>query len=87
MKRTNVDITVPIVDAPCSFLSDESVYSKASKSNHAYKFNALCNGEISKGKSPSKADMELTEILAFWCGGDTEQINRLFRRSGLMYDK
>ena len=72
---------------PASFLSDESVYSKASKSNHAYKFNALCNGEISKGKSPSKADMELAEILAFWCGGDTEQINRLFRRSGLMYDK
>ncbi|MFR6221412.1 MAG: hypothetical protein ACLUJE_04440 [Anaerococcus sp.] len=31
--------------------------------------------------------MELAEILAFWCGGDTEQINRLFRRSGLMYDK
>ena len=31
--------------------------------------------------------MALAEILAFWCGGDTEQMDRLFRQSGLMRDK
>lgn len=87
MKRPDADVTAPVVDAPGSFLSDESVYTKASKSKQAEKFNALWNGEIPEGKSPSEADMALAEILAFWCGGDTEQMDRLFRRSGLMRDK
>ena len=87
MKRPDADVTVSVVDAPGSFLSDESVYAKASKSKQADKFNALWNGEIPDGKSPSEADMALAEILAFWCGGDTEQMDRLFRRSGLMRDK
>src|SRR5690554_469982 len=84
MKRPDADVTAPVVDAPGSFLSDESVYTKASKSKQADKFNALWNGEIPEGKSPSEADMALAEILAFWCGGDTVQMDRLFRRSGLM---
>ena len=87
MKRPDADVTAPVVDAPGSFLSDESVYTKASKSKQADKFNALWNGEIPEGKSPSEADMALAEILAFWCGGDTVQMDRLFRRSGLMRDK
>ncbi len=87
MKRPNAEATTPTVDAPGSYLSDESVYTKASKSKQGEKFNALWNGEIPDGKSPSEADMALAEILAFWCGGDTEQMDRLFRRSGLMRDK
>lgn len=87
MKRPNAEVTAPVVDAPGSFLSDESVYAKVSKSKQADKFNALWNGEIPDGKSPSEADMALAEILAFWCGGDTDQMDRLFRRSGLMRDK
>ena len=87
MERPVADVTAPVVNAPGSFLSDESVYTKASKSKQADKFNALWNGEIPEGKSPSEADMALAEILAFWCGGDTEQMDRLFRRSGLMRDK
>ena len=47
----------------------------------------MWNGEIPDGKSASEADMALAEILAFWCGGDAEQMDRLFRRSGLMRDK
>jgi len=31
--------------------------------------------------------MALAAILAFWCGGDIEQMDRLFRESGLMRDK
>lgn len=64
MKRPNGDVTAPTVVAPGSYLSDESVYAKASKSKQADKFNALWNGEIPEGKSPSEADMALAEILA-----------------------
>lgn len=87
MKRPNADVTASTVDAPASYLSDESVYTKASKSTQREKFNAFWNGEVPEGKSASEADMALAEILAFWCGGDTEQMDRLFRRSGLMRDK
>ena len=87
MKKPNAEATSPTVDAPGSYLSDESVYTKASKSKQGEKFNALWNGEIPDGKSASEADMALAEILAFWCGGDAEQMDRLFRRSGLMRDK
>ena len=73
MKRPDADIANPIVDAPGSFLSDASVYAMASRSKQADKFKALWNGEILQGKSHSEADIALAEILAFWCGGDTEQ--------------
>ena len=35
----------------------------------------------------SQADMSLASYLAFWCSGDIEQMDRLFRKSGLMRDK
>ncbi|MGH9771342.1 MAG: hypothetical protein ACRD4Q_06555 [Candidatus Acidiferrales bacterium] len=31
--------------------------------------------------------MALCGILAFWCGGDADRIDRLFRRSGLIRNK
>lgn len=65
MKRPDGDVTALTVVAPGSYISDERVYAKASKSKQADKFNALWNGEIPKGKSPSEADMVLAEILAF----------------------
>ena len=49
MKRADSDVTAPTVDAPGSFLSDESVYTKASKSKQADKFNALWNDYTHKG--------------------------------------
>lgn len=39
MKSPDADVTAPTVNAPGSFLSDESVYTKASKSKQAEKFN------------------------------------------------
>lgn len=44
MKRAGADTAAPTVTAPGSFLSDESVYAKASKSKQADKFIALWNG-------------------------------------------
>lgn len=73
--------------APGSYLSDDSVLSKVSASKQAEKFNALWNGIIPDGKSHSEADAALCAMLAFWCGGDTDQMDRLFRQSALLRDK
>ena len=73
--------------APGSYLADESVIAHIRASKQADKFEPLWEGEIPEEKSHSEADMTLVQILAFWCGGDVEQIDRLFRQSGLMRDK
>ena len=66
-----------VQDIPGSYLSDDSVIRLASDSRQGEKFKALCNGEIPEGKSHSDADMSLASILAFWCGGDTEQMENI----------
>ena len=70
-----------------SYLSDDSVIEKASAANNSEKFKRLWNGDITGFPSHSEADAALCSMLAFWCGGDTEQMDRLFRQSGLMRDK
>ena len=87
MKRETVPKEKTTVIAPGSYLSDDSVIIKASESKQGEKFKALWHGEIPDGKSQSEADMALCSILAFWCGGDIEQMDRLFRQSGLMREK
>ena len=74
-------------DVTGSYLSDDSVVRLASDSRQGEKFKTLWHGEIPDRKSHSDADMSLASILAFWCGGDTEQMDRLFRKSGLMRTK
>ena len=70
-----------------SYLSDDSVIAKASAAVNGEKFAKLWNGDISEYGSRSEADAALVSILAFWCSGDTEQIDRLFRTSALMREK
>ena len=70
-----------------SFLSDDSVIAKASAAVNGEKFARLWNGDISEYGSRSEADAALISILAFWCSGDTEQMDRLFRTSALMREK
>ncbi len=72
---------------PCPYLTDEQVIQKATHSKNAAEFLALWNGVPEKQASHSEADLALCSHLAFWCGGDTEQMDRLFRQSGLMRDK
>ena len=68
-------------------MSDNEIIDKAGNAKNGAKFNSLWNGQIPDGKSHSQADMALLSMLAFWCGGDTEQMDRLFRRSGLYREK
>lgn len=74
-------------EAPGSYLSGASVIAKATMSKQGEKFKSLWEGNIPQGKSHSEADLALCTILAFWCGGDTEQMDRLFRQSGLYREK
>lgn len=70
-----------------SYLSDDSVIAKASAAVNGEKFVKLWNGDVSEYGSRSEADAALVSILAFWCSGDTEQMDRLFRSSALMREK
>ena len=70
-----------------SYLYDDTVIEKAFSSAHGKKFKPLWKGDISGYASASEADLALCSMLTFWCGGDIEQIDRVFRRSALMRDK
>ena len=72
----------------CSYLDDDAVIEHASRSESGEKFRMLYEGRWEEGyDSQSDADMALVSILAFWCGNVEEQIDRIFRTSGLMREK
>ena len=75
----------PATDIPTITLADEQIICKASANS---KFRALFDGDISEyNDDHSSADLALCNILAFWTGRDSEQIDRIFRMSGLFRDK
>ena len=86
MKRKSQTTTSTV--EPCSYLTDEQVMQHALKSESGEKFKALYNGQWEEMyDSQSDADMALVSMLAFWCGNVEEQIDRIFRSSGLMREK
>ena len=73
---------------PVSYFTDEEVVEHAAASKAGDKFTALMKGDWEDGYgSHSDADMALASILAFWCGCVEEQMDRIFRTSGLMRPK
>ncbi|MEE3404623.1 MAG: phage/plasmid primase, P4 family, partial [Acutalibacteraceae bacterium] len=73
---------------PCSYLDDDGVIKHALSFESGDKFKALYEGRWEEGyNSQSDADMAFVSMLAFWCGNVEEQIDRIFRSSGLMRDK
>ncbi len=86
MKRKSKTST-SIVE-PCSYFTDEQVIQHIVASESGDKFKALYNGQWQElYESQSDADMALVSILAFWCGNVEEQIDRIFRSSGLYREK
>lgn len=75
------------IDAPGSFLTDEEVVEKASAAANGDKFVSLYNGDVSDYPSQSEAELSFMTSLAFWCGGDEEQMERIYLGSGLKRDK
>lgn len=68
-------------------LSDDDLLERAKAAANGEKFTRLWSGDVSSYDSQSEADMALCCLLAFWTGGDTNQMNQLFCRSGLYRDK
>lgn len=75
------------VDTPGSFLTDDKAVDKASRSVNGDKFIALYDGDISGYPSQSEAELAFMTMLAFWCGGDEEQMERVYLGSGLKREK
>lgn len=92
-------VTPPLCDRPeptpaispaksAGNLDDEKILEIIRRSDQAGKFEALWRGETSgHGNDHSAADAALCSILAFYTHNNAAQIDRLFRRSGLMRDK
>ncbi len=68
-------------------LSEHELIEKMLNSSNGDKFAALYSGDFSGYPSQSEADMAFCSILAFWCGGDTDLMDNIYRSSGLMRDK
>lgn len=70
-----------------SYLSDDGIIDIALKAKNGERFRRLWSGDISDYPSQSEADLSLCSTLAFYSGGSREQMDRLFRKSGLYRDK
>jgi primase-polymerase (primpol)-like protein len=68
-------------------LDDKELVEKATRAANGEQFERLWNGSTADYPSHSEADMALCCHLAFWTGSDLEQMDRLFRDSGLMRKK
>lgn len=71
---------------PCTSSAQE-VIDRASRSRQGQKFAALYAGDTTGYNSNSEADMALCNMLAFWCQGDLQLMDEIFRSSGLMREK
>jgi len=86
MKRDKPGLPA-IVQERESYLNDDSVLAKALAAKNADKFKKLWKGDISGYPSQSEAEAALCSMIAFYCNGSAEQIDRLFHKSALMRDK
>ncbi|MDN6629703.1 MAG: phage/plasmid primase, P4 family [Staphylococcus equorum] len=71
-------------------LSDAEVVNRAIESQQGGKFKDLLNGNFShysEYPSQSEADIAFVNMLAFWTARDYQQIDRIYRQSGLMRQK
>ena len=72
---------------PDTSFSVQEIIDKAMKSANGEKFRKLYNGDFSDYSSQSEADFAFCNLLAFWCGGDIQKMDEIYRSSGLMRDK
>lgn len=71
-----------------SYLTDEAVVEHALKSPAGDKFQKYMDGDWQEMyDNQSDADMSFISMLAFWCGCDEEQMDRIYRSSGMMRAK
>jgi putative DNA primase/helicase len=70
-------------------LTDEEILEKARTAENHKEFDLLWEGKWQEAGYPSQseADLALCCMLAFWSGKNKEQMDRLFRNSGLFREK
>lgn len=69
-------------------LTDEEIIERASSAGNGEAFSTLWAGNWKDSyPSQSEADLALCMKLAFWSGKDREQMDRMFRQSGLFREK
>jgi hypothetical protein len=75
-------------DRPAISLDDQDVLNRMFRAANGARAQALFNGDTSAyDGDDSRADSALCFHLAFWSGGDVDQIDRLFRQSSLYREK
>lgn len=82
---TQTTALVPMRVSPTHLAGDDLIQ-KAMEAANGEKFKRLWEGDISEYESQSHADLAFCSMLAFWTS-DTDEIDRLFRKSGLYRDK
>jgi len=75
---------LPLSDCP---MTAQEIIDRAERSKQGQKFTALFAGDTTGYNSNSEADMAFCNMLAFWCQGNTQLMDEIFRLSGLMRDK
>ena len=85
-KKSAPSPSVSVPEIPVNMAVHE-IIEKAFASKSGEKFRRLYNGDFSDYPSQSEADMAFCNMLAFWCGRDTEKMDDIFRNSGLMREK
>ena len=68
-------------------LPDDDILRKAQRAKNGKAFQKLWQGNWEGYPSQSEGDLALCGSLAFWTGRNPEQLDRLFRRSGLFRPK
>jgi putative DNA primase/helicase len=68
-------------------LVDDELVRKALSASNGERFARLWSGVTVGYGSHSEADLALCRMLAFWTGGDPDNVDEMFRRSGLYRSK
>ena len=80
------EIVAPCFEGAADVLNEELL--ERAESSQWRPIRELWRGKISDyGNATAGLNLALCRILAFWCHGDADRVDRLFRRSGLMRDK
>ena len=84
--QASFDDAAPGCDA--GDMTDDELVERMCASRNGDDIRALLAGDCAgQGGDHSAADMALCAHLAFWCAGDAQRMDRIFRRSGLMRGK
>lgn len=90
-EKRKPSLTPTLVSSPYNepiSLDDTDLLIKAQNSRNGQHFSLLMNGQWEAFyPSQSEADLAFATLLSFWSGRDAEQMDRIFRMSGLYREK